>query len=83
MWDELLFIQHELEQRLVGMNVGVFYPLVESFISLSSGGCLLGLVDHHHFRFFFNLADLFHLDPTFSYHVEIFARQENLVLPRL
>ena len=30
MGDELLLLEHQLEQRLVGVNVCVFYSLVES-----------------------------------------------------
>lgn len=82
MGNELLLVNHQFEQRLVGMDVRVLYPLVESDISTKRAYHSLCLIDNNHIRLI-RLIGLLHFYPAFPDDIEILPSKEGLVFPWL
>jgi hypothetical protein len=84
MRDELLLVHKQLEQCPVGVDVRVFYPLVEPAVSYIRGTITsLGLIHHDDLIRILNLLEFLDRNATFAHDIEVLARQQDFVLPRL
>lgn len=87
MRDQLLLLQHELQQRLVGIYICVLYTLVEPKGEPGEDESVLRSLwlvhDRHFTTVLLDLSRLLHLDPAFPYDIEVLASQQDFVFPRL